>query len=226
MSFIPLPLEKQKYQHSKVRFLEREHGIEYLPFEFQQMKTFHEAKKLDHVEITGYVSWSEPPHFLLLPSKTAPHAYIICKVDDSLEYPPLNQFVEIKGRWIHTILNKKIEKVLLVEDIQPSNPDFGRIKPHISSEEFVEILFEKWRNINETTQTLVAQSLVSSPTIKNQRSGGFTLTLANYSKKNSLRNFASDLQRFIPSELTNNKPLSFEVPELGIKNNLPKTWME
>ena len=220
MSF-PLPVQKYIYQYSKVRFLEREHGIEYHPFELKQIKKFGEARKKELVELTGFVSWVKPPTFLLLPSRTTPNCYIICEAENELKYPSLNQFVTIKGKWSHSVLNKSIEKILLVEYIQPSDPDFGKIKPHISSAEFEKILFEKWRNIGETTQKLIAQRMISSPTIINERAGGITLTLANYSKKNSLRNFVSDLNRFIPKEFTSGKPLSFKVPELRIKNSLP-----
>lgn len=222
MSFLPLSVNKQRYQYSKIRFLEREHGIEYLPFELRQMKDFNKARKEKLVEITGYVSWSKPPNFLLLPSRTAPHGYIICEAENELKYPALNQFVTVIGKWKYTILNRKPEKVLLIDEIHQSNPDFGKIKPHISSKEFVENLFEKWQNIRESTQKLIAQSMVSSPTMINERSGGLTLTLANYSKKNSLRNFTSDLRRFIPKEFAKNKSLSYNIPELGIKNYLPK----
>lgn len=222
MSFVPLDLEKQHYRYTRVRFLEREHGVEYLPFELDQMKEFHNAKRKEgQVEVTGYVSWSRPPYFILLPTKTTPNCYLVCKIENQMTYPSLNQFSIIKGKWIYEIIRDKPQKILLVEDIQESNPEFGKIKPHITYNDFIGTLFEKWRNIGETTQKLLAQKLVSCPTMQHERAGGLTLTLANYSKKRALKTFVNDLDRFIPDELAKQKSLSFTVQELGIQSTLP-----
>jgi len=216
-----IPTTKPKYQYSKVRFFEREHGVEFLNFEWEQMKTFALAQKQTRVEVTGYVSWCRPPYFLLLPTTTTSNIRLICKVENELHYPDLNQYSTIRGKWIMTIINNKPVKALQVSDIHKSKPDFGKIKPDIRQKDFVEILFERWRNVRDVTQELIAQNFVSSPTM-NQRTGGFTLTLANYTKKNALRVFFGDLKRFIPTDFTKNKSFSFEVPELGTKSNLPK----
>jgi len=220
MSFLPAP--RPKYQYSTVRFFEREHGIEFTKYELDQMQHFAEARKQEHVEITGYVAWCRPPYFLLLPTTTTPNGRIICKVEDGLNYPDLNQYSTIRGNWKVDILKKKLEKVLVVSDIVKTKQDFGKIKPDISTKDFVDILFEKWRNIRGTTKALISQSFVSSPTTMTERTGGFTLTFASYSKKNALDMFLRDLNRFIPADFTKNKSLSFPVPELGIKANLPK----
>jgi len=211
-----------KYQYSKVRFFEREHGIEFSKFEFKQMKIFDEAYKQKRVEISGYVAWSRPPYFLLLPTTTTPNRNIICKVEDELSYPDLNQYSTIRGYWKIEIIRNKLVKVLFIEDIDNTKPDFGKIKPDITPKDFVECLFEKWRNIRTTTKALIAQDFISSPTNTTDRTGGFTLTLASYSKKNASNMFLRDLNRYIPEEFTKNKSLSFKVPELGISANLPK----
>lgn len=220
MSF--LPLMRPKYQYSKTRFFEREHGVEFLKFELDQMKAFSEAKNQASSEVSGYVSWYRPPYFLLLPTTTTPNGYIICKVENEIYYPDLNQYSTVRGKWQVDIIRNKPVKVLYVTEIQKSKLDFGIIKPDIKPKEFLDIMFENWRNVRDTTQKLIAQSFVSSPTTLNQRVGGFTLTLANYSKKNALSMFMGDLKRFIPTDFTKNISLSFKVPELGITSNLPK----
>ena len=220
-----IPPAKPKYQYSKVRFFEREHGVEFLKFEWNQMKKFANSRYDLRVEIDGYVSWSRPPYFLLLPTTTTHNGYIICKVEDELNYPDLNQFSTIKGKWQVDMIQGRPTKVIIVSDVNKAKPEFGKITPDISPKDFVGILFEKWRNIREPTEKLIAQSLISSPT-EIKRTGGFTLTLANYSKKNTLTSFLRDLQRFIPSDFTKNKTMSFTVPELGITSNLPKFGWE
>ncbi len=224
MSIIPTP--KPRYQYSRVRFFEREHGTEFLKFELEQMNKFSDARKQDHVEIDGYVSWCKPPFFILLPTTTTPNGYIICKVEDGLNYPDLYQFSTIQGKWIIEDIKRKWTKVLLVSDIHNTKPHFGDIKPDILPKDFVGILFDKWRNLRPTTKKLIAQSLVSSPTILAERVGGFTLTMANYSKRNALSMFLGDLRRFIPTDFVKNKSLSFKIPELGITTNLPKFGWE
>ena len=217
-----IPSEIPKYQYTKTRFFEREHGIEFTKFEFEQIKKLATARKQENPEITGYVVWSRPPYFLLIPTTTTSNASIICKVEDGLSYPDLNQFSTIRGIWQHEIIRGKPAQVLVIKDIEKTKEDFGKIKPDISSKDFVEILFEKWRNIRGTTKALIAQDFVSSPTSTAERTGGFTLTIASYSKSNALSMFLGDLNRFIPNDFTKNKSLSFKIPELGITTNLPK----
>ena len=220
MSIIPFDIPK--YTYAKTRFFEREHGIEFTKFELEQMKKFVDVRKQDRVEISGYVVWSRPPYFLLIPTTTTANGSIICKVEDGLSYPDLNQYSTIRGSWIYEIIRNKPVKVLLVTDIDKTKQDFGKIKPDITTKDFVDILFEKWRNIRGTTKALIAQDFVSSPTANTERTGGFTLTIASYSKSNALTMFLGDLNRFIPKDFTKNKSLSFKVPELGITTNLPK----
>ncbi|MEX0862905.1 hypothetical protein [Nitrosopumilus sp.] len=220
MSIIPYDIPK--YQYAKTRFFEREHGIEFTKFELEQMKKFSESRKQDRVEISGYVVWSRPPYFLLIPTSTTTNGSIICKVENGLSYPDLNQYSTIRGNWQYDIILNKTVKVLLVIDIDKTKHDFGKIKPDISPKDFIDILFEKWRNIRGTTKALIAQDFVSSPTSTVERTGGFTLTIASYSKSNALSMFLGDLNRFIPKDFTKNKSLSFKIPELGTTANLPK----
>ena len=220
MSIIPYDIPS--YQYAKTRFFEREHGIEFTKFELEQMKKFSESRKQDRVEISGYVVWSRPSYFLLIPTSTTTNGSIICKVEDGLSYPDLNQYSTIRGSWQYDIIRNKTIKVLFVTDIDKTKHDFGKIKPDISPKDFIDILFEKWRNIRGTTKALIAQDFVSSPTSTAERTGGFTLTLASYSKSNALSMFLGDLNRFIPKDFTKNKSLSFKIPELGTTANLPK----
>ena len=54
-------VQKQRYQHSRVRFFEREHGTEFLRFEMDQMRRFAAAKRArGEVELDGYVAWIRP----------------------------------------------------------------------------------------------------------------------------------------------------------------------
>ena len=220
MSIIPFDIPK--YQYTKTRFFEREHGFEFTKFEFEQMKKFSDVRRQERVEISGYVVWSRPPYFLLIPTTTTSNASIVCKVEDGLSYPDLNQYSTIRGTWQHEIIRGKPVQVLLVTNIDKTKQDFGKMKPDISTKDFVDILFEKWRNIRGTTKALIAQDFVSSPTSTAERTGGFTLTIASYSKSHALSMFLRDLNRFIPKDFTKNKSLSFKVPELGITANLPK----
>lgn len=224
MSWITSPAPR--YQYSKVRFFEREHGTEFLKFELDQMKRFAHARRLDRAELDGYVSWCVPPYFVLLPATTTPNAYIICRIEDELNYPDLNQFTTVRGSWVIEILRGRPVRVLLVSDACRARPEFGKITPDITQEEFVGILFDKWRNLRDTTERLIAQSLVSSPTLPAERTGGFTLTLANYSKRNALSMFMGDLRRFIPADFVRNKSLSFNVQELGVSCSLPRFGWE
>ena len=220
MSF--LPRQPFRYTHSKARFFEREHGVEFTKFELRQMKDFAASKKYQKVSVTGYVAWSKYPYFLLLPTTTTPNVYLICKVEDAMKYPDLNQYSTVRGRWKVERIKNKFEKILAIDDIDKTKQDFGIIKPDLSMKEFVGHLFDKWRNIGEESQILIAHDLVSSPTSIAERTGGFTLSVASYSKTRALSMFLGDLGRSIPKDFTRNKSLSFKVPELGIRANLPK----
>ena len=183
---------------------------------------FADARRQDRVEISGYVVWSIPPYFLLIPTTTTPNGSIICKVENELSYPDMNQYSTVRGKWQHDIIKNKPVQVLLITDIERTKEDFGKIKPDISTKDFLGILFDKWRNIRSTTKALIAQEFVSSPTTNTERTGGFTLTLASYSKSQALSMFLKDLNRFIPNDFTKNKSLSFKIPEIGVTANLPK----
>lgn len=224
-----IPHELPKYQYTKTSFLDREFGIEYTKFENKQFHDFAEASKKELVEITGYVSWLDQNQFLLLPAKTTGSIYFICQIEEGVEYPSHNQFISCKGTWKYVLQSKKSPlayKVLNIEDIQPASPDFGIIKPDITTSDFTDILFERWTNVDENTQSLISQSLVSSPT-NYERAGGFTLSFFNLAKERLANMFTSDLRRFIPTEILKNKPLSFNVQELGIKHSLPSFgWSE
>lgn len=224
-----IPHEKPQYRYTKSRFIDREFGVEFTKFENEQMRHFMEERKKPIVEITGYVSWLDDGHrFLLLPTKTVSNVYFICEVSTGVDFPDNNQYVSCKGLWKYSLQSKKTAfgyQILVVEEIQKSNPDFGIIQPDITYKDFVEILFERWSNVDENTQSLIAQSLVSSPT-NFERAGGFTLSYFSLAKERSAILFASDLQRFVPSELLKNKPLPIDVRELGLKSHLPSFGWE
>ena len=109
MSFFHMPYT-HKYRYSQVRFLEREHGIEFTGFEREQMESFADAKRRQDVEISGYVAWSRPPYFLLLPATTTANISIVCKVEDVTKYPDLNQYSTVRGGWIVERIRDKFQK--------------------------------------------------------------------------------------------------------------------
>ncbi|MGI0072744.1 MAG: hypothetical protein ACREA3_02895 [Nitrosotalea sp.] len=224
-----IPNDVPKYRYTKTRFLDREFGVEYTSFENKQIRDFAEARRKSEVEIAGYVSWLDQNHFLLLPAKTTSSVYFICQIEEGIEYPSHNQYITCKGTWKNVLHSKDSAlayKVLSIDDIQPANPDFGIIKPDINTNDFIDLLFERWTNVDEDTQSLIAQSLVSSPT-SNERVGGFTLSFFNLAKERLANMFAADLRRFIPAEILKNKPLPVEVRELNLKHNLPSFgWSE
>lgn len=218
-----IPNEKPQYRYTKTRFIDREFGVEYTKFENEQMRHFSEERKKSVVEVTGYVSWVDARQFLLLPTKTVNSIYFICEVSEGIEFPDNNQYVSCKGTWRYSLQSKKSAfgyPILVVEEIQKSQPDFGMIKPDITHKDFVEILFERWINVDEKTQNLIAQTLVSSPTMQD-RAGGLTLSLFNLAKERTTDIFRADMKRFIPLEIRRDKPLVFNVRELGIKHALP-----
>lgn len=228
MSWLISP-DLPKYRYARTRYLDREFGVEYTSFENKQMHDFAEAKKKQQVEISGYVSWLDQNRFLLLPAKTTASVYLICQISDGIEYPANNQYVSCKGTWKYALQSEGSAlayKVLSIEDIQPSSPDFGVIKPDITTNDFQGLLFERWTNVDENTQSLIAQSLVSSPT-DSERAGGFTLSFFSLAKERLANMFVTDIRRFIPSEILRNKPLSFEVKEFGLRHSLPSFgWSE
>ena len=81
------------------------------------MTRFADAKKSENVEVDGYVAWCRPPFFLLLPTTTTPNAYVICKVENELAFPDMNQFSSVKGRWKFDIINRNPVKVLEITNI-------------------------------------------------------------------------------------------------------------
>lgn len=224
MWIIPAYQERNRgYRYSRPRLIERLHGVEYLKPELKQIQVFHKARRQKYVELEGFVSWINNHNFLLLPTKTTHTAYILCELADGIQYPNYNQFISVKGKWTYVLHGTSAipDQILQIEDIQPSSSGIEKIKPEISLAEFVDILFEKWSNIEGTTQSLIAQAFVSSPTILTQRAGGLTLTMTNFAKKLALPQLSNDLRRSIPKELLSDKPLSFEVRELGTKHALP-----
>ncbi|MDE2589942.1 MAG: hypothetical protein KGL95_09805, partial [Patescibacteria group bacterium] len=221
--------EKPQYRYTKTRFIDREFGVEYTKFENEQMRHFMEERKKTVVEITGYVSWIKGNRFLLLPTKTVSNVYFICEMSMGVDFPDNNQYVSCKGSWKYSLQSKTTTfgyQILVVEEIQKSKPDFGMIKPDITHKDFVKILFDRWINIDEKTQNLIAQTLISSPTMPD-RAGGLTLSLFNLTKEKLTNVFREDIRRFLPSEIRRNKPFLFDVRELGTKHTLPSFgWSE
>ena len=210
-------VERQRYQRSRVRFFEREHGAEFLRFEMDQMRRFAAAKKArGKAELDGYVAWMRPPYFVLLPAPTAPGIHVVCRAADGVPYPDLNAFSTVRGRIGPDILpGGLVGHVLQAAAIERAKPGFGQIVPEISHKEFVGLLFEKWRNVAETTQQLIAHTLTSSPDLPGRRTGGFTVTIDALSKSAALDALAADLRRFVPSEVRAGRRRTVSLPELG-----------
>ena len=210
-------VEKQRYQHSRVRFFEREHGTEFLRFEMDQMRRFAAAKKArGDAELDGYVAWMRPPYFVLLPTPTTSSIYMVCRAADGVPYPDMNAFSTVRGRIGPAVLpGGRADHVLQAEEIAGARPGFGEITPEIPQKEFVGLLFEKWRNVAETTQQLVAHTLTSSPDMPGRRTGGFTVTIDALSKSAILSTLAADLRRFVPAEVRAGRRLAVSLPEMG-----------
>jgi len=221
MSWV-IPHAIPKYRYTRTRYIDREFGIEYTKFENQQIKNFDLARKNTSVEITGYVSWIDRSKFLLRPARTAAPIYFICKITEGVDYPPNNQYVWCKGEWSYEINPEQSTtyKILKVTGIQNTSPDFGIVKPDINIREFTGIMFENWRNVDENTQSLISQSLVSSPT-NTTRSGGFTLSHFNLAKEQLVNRFTQDLRRLIPREILRDESPLITVREFGLKQRLP-----
>ena len=139
-------VERQSYQHTRVRFFERQHGTEFLRFEMDQMRRFAAARKTrGDAELDGYVAWMRPPYFVLLPAPTASGIYVVCRAADGVPYPDMNAFSTIRGRMGPAVLpGGQTAPVLQAEAIERARPGFGQIAPEISHGEFVGLLFEKW----------------------------------------------------------------------------------
>lgn len=221
MSWV-IPPTIPKYRYTRTRYIDREFGIEYTKFENQQIRDFDLARKNTSVEITGYVSWIDRSRFLLRPARTAAPIYFICKITEGVDYPPNNQYVWCKGEWGYEINPEQSTtyKILKVTDIQNTSPDFGIVKPDINIREFTGIMFENWRNVDDNTQSLISQSLVSSPT-STTRAGGFTLSHFNLAKELLVNRFTQDLRRLIPREILKNEPPLVAIREIGLKQKLP-----
>ena len=210
-------VERQRYQRSRVRFFEREHGAEFLRFEMDQMRRFAAAKKArGKAELDGYVAWMRPPYFVLLPAPTAPGIHVVCRAGDGVPYPDLNAFSTVRGRIGPDVLpGGLVGHVLQAEGIERAKPGFGQIVPEISHKEFVGLLFEKWRNVSETAQQLIAHTLTSSPDLPGRRTGGFTVTIDALSKSAILAALAADLRRFVPAEVRAGRQLALKLPEMA-----------
>lgn len=210
-------VERQNYQHSRVRFFERQHGTEFLRFEMDQMRRFAAAKKAwGDAELDGYVAWMRPPYFVLLPAPTASSIYVVCRARDGVPYPDMNAFSTVRGKMGPALLpGGRTGHVLQADEIERARPGFGQIAPEISHKEFVGLLFEKWRNVAETTQQLIAHTLTSSPGLPGLRTGGFTVTIDALSKSAILGTLAADLRRFVPAEVRAGRRLSVSLPEVG-----------
>lgn len=224
-----VPHEPAKYRQHRARLVDRLFGVEYTSFENRQIQNFDQIKKNSNlVEISGFVSWIDKKQFLLLPTKTTAYPYIICEIETGIAFPNDNQYVVLKGKWKYNIDLKKsliANKILIVDDIVPVQPDFGIISPDIDRIDFEQNLFDGWINIDPLTQNFIAQSLISSPTTP-LRAGGLTTSLFNHPRQQRLVNLLhSDIKRSIARELYDNAGMSFDVYELGIKHKFsPFNW--
>ena len=209
--------ERQRYRYSKVRFFEREHGTEFLRFEMDQMRRFAAAKKTHgDAELDGYVAWARLPYFVLIPAPTVHNIHVVCRAGHGVPYPDMNRFSTVRGKMGPAVLpDGRVEPVMQADDVRGADPGFGRIEPEISYGDFVGLLFEKWRNVADTTQQLIAHTLVSSPDLPCQRTGGFTVTIDALSKRTILDTLVGDLRRFIPPEVRSGRPGRLVLPGLG-----------
>ena len=227
--FVPPPISKF-VPSKRATLIDRMFEVQYTKFEFQQITEFNLSRKKSEVEISGYVSWYDKQYFLLLPAKTTSSKYVICKVSEELQYPANNQYVTCKGKWQYELESRKSRfgyNVLMVENIVPTKPEIDALKPDISQKDFEQIIFENWMNIDETSQNLIAQGLVSSPTTST-RAGGLTLSLFRLPAQRSLSDLLkSDLRRSIPPEIYQDRPSFFEIREFGAQHKMPSYgWSE
>ena len=209
--------ERRRYRRLRVRFFEREHGTEFLGFEMDQMRRFAAAKKArGEIELDGYAAWARPPYFVLVPAPTAHGIHVVCRAGRGVPYPDMNGFSTVRGRMGPAVLpDGRVDHVLQADDVRGADPGFGRIEPEISHGDFVGLLFEKWRNVADTTRQLIAHTLLSSPDLTGRRTGGFTITIDALSKRTILDDLAGDLRRFVPAEARSGGPQSLRLPGLG-----------
>ena len=209
--------ERQRYRHSRARFFEREHGTEFLGFEMDQMRRFAAAKKArGEIELGGYAAWARPPYFVLVPAPTVHDIHVVCRAGHGVPYPDMNRFSTVRGRMGPAALpDGRVDHVLQADDVRGADPGFGRIEPEMSHGDFVGLLFEKWRNVADTTRQLIAHTLVSSPELPGRRTGGFTVTIDALSKRTILDDLAGDLRRFVPAEARSGRPGRLGLPGLG-----------
>ena len=209
--------EGRRYRHSRVRFFEREHGTEFLRFEMDQMRRFAAAKKArGEIELDGYAAWALPPYFVLVPAPTVHSIHVVCRAGRGVPYPDMNGFSTVRGRMGPAVLpDGRVDHVLQADDVRGADPGFGRIEPEMSYGDFVGLLFEKWRNVADTTQQLIAHTLLSSPDLPGRRTGGFTVTIDALTKRAILDDLAGDLRRFVPAEVRSGRPRSLRLPGLG-----------
>ncbi len=216
-----LPPEETKIRTIRGRLVDRLFGIEYTEFEKQQIKEFSIARKKPLVELSGFVSWIDRTRFLLLPTRTTNCICFICTHLEGVDFPPNNQYIVCKGKWqIAVKSDNSFYKMLLVEDIQLTKPDFGVISPDVSLKDFEGSMFEGWTNIDSITQNLLAQNYVSSPSTPT-RTGGITLSLFNHPRQRQLVNLLhADMKRSIAPEIFGTKSPIFDILELDIKHKL------
>jgi len=222
-----LKKEESKIISLRGRWIEREFGFEYTPFEINQIKEFDKAKKTESVELYGFVSWIDRTRFLLLPTRTTNSVYIICEGIEGLGFPPNNQYISCKGKWKTVGTIKSLYKVLVVDDIQLDRPDYKKFTSDIKPSEFQGNLFENWTNIDPVQQNFLSQYFISSPSLP-KRKGGITVSMFNPPRQSRLvRRLNSDLRRSIAPELLGTKKMIFDIPELNKKHRLlPFDWTE
>ena len=219
--------EESKKSYIRGRLIDREFGVEYTKFEWQQIQEFAKARNQDRIEISGFVSWIDKTKFLLLPTRTTSCIFFICKYEGLT--PPNNQYIACKGK--KEVAVKKDDNsfypILMVEDFKLEKPDFGKIKSDISQKDFQENMFEGWSNVDPVIQNLIAQNFVSSPSTAT-RMGGFTLSMFNHPRQRRLVNLLKrDIRLSIAPEILGTKKPSFDVYDLGIKHSLvPFDWKE
>ncbi len=223
-----LGLKESKKSYIRGRLIDREFGVEYTKFEWQQIQEFAKARNQDRIEISGFVSWIDKTKFLLLPTRTTSCIFFICKYE-GLTPPPNNQYIACKGKKEVAVKtdDNSFYPILVVEDFELEKPDFGKIKSDISQKDFQENMFEGWSNVDPVIQNLIAQNFVSSPSTTT-RMGGFTLSMFNHPRQRRLVNLLKrDIRLSIAPEILGTKKPIFDVYDLGIKHSLvPFDWKE
>ena len=219
--------EEKKQVSLRGRWIEREFGFEYTPFERKQIEEFSKSKKKDLVELSGFVSWIDRTQFLLLPTRTTQSNYIICEAIEGLNFPPNNSYISCKGRWKYGGKLDSLYKILVIEDAKLDIPDYKKFSSDMKASDFQGNLFENWTNIDSTQQNFLSQYFISSPSLPS-RAGGITVSLFNPRRQSKLvRSLNLDLRRSIAPELLGTKKMIFDIPELNKKHRLlPFDWSE